>query len=301
MSSEEREELAALYVLGMLEGSELAAFERELAAHPEMAALVAELENASTLLATSVPQYAAPDSLRDSVLNQIKDLPPAEEPAPRYAEPAPRYAEPTPRYEEYPEPAPRSPFAFLWLPWAIAAGLAVFCSLLWNEKSKLTAEIGNFESENQALLVRIAGLDAERVRLEASINALMNEKEELKVRIASLEARDPLRDIQPVMLAAQRGAPAGAQIMALWDPQRQEGALHLAKLPNAAPDKDYQLWIITPESKQPLDAGVIPPSTQGLAFRAAQPVGQVAALAISLEPKGGSALPRGPVIYLGKL
>ena len=77
--------------------------------------------------------------------------------------------------------------------------------------------------------------------------------------------------------------------MALWDPQRQEGALHLAKLPNAAPDKDYQLWIITPESKQPLDAGVIPPSTQGLAFRAAQPVGQVAALAISLEPKGGSA------------
>ena len=64
MSSEEREELAALYALGMLEGSELAAFERELVAHPELAALVAEFEQASTLLATSVPQHPAPDSLR---------------------------------------------------------------------------------------------------------------------------------------------------------------------------------------------------------------------------------------------
>jgi anti-sigma-K factor RskA len=278
MSSEEREELAALYALGMLEGSELVAFERELAAHPELAALVAELEQASTLLATSVPQHPAPDFLRHSVLNQITDRRPAAEPA-----------------------RPRSPFSFLWLPWAIAAGLAVCCALLWNEKSRLTAAIGNLESENQSLLVRIAGLDAERVRLETRISALLNEKDQLQVRIASLEARDPLRDIQPVMLAAQRGAPAGAQIMALWDPQRQVGALRLAKLPNAAPDKDYQLWIITPESKQPMDAGVIPPSSQEMTFRAAQPIGQVAALAISLEPKGGSVVPRGPVIYLGKL
>ena len=84
MSSEEREELASLYVLGVLEGSELAAFERELVADPELAALVAELEKASTLLATSVPQHPAPDSLRHSVLNQIKDRPPAAEPTPRY-------------------------------------------------------------------------------------------------------------------------------------------------------------------------------------------------------------------------
>ena len=169
MSSEQRDELAALYALGMLEGSELAEFERELVAHPELAALVAEFEQASTLLATSVPQHPAPDSLRHSVLNQIKDRPPA--------------AEPTPRY---PEPAPRSPFSFLWLPWAIAAGLAVCCALLWNEESRLTAAIGSLESENQSLLVRIAGLDAERVRLETRISALLDEKDELHVRIASL-------------------------------------------------------------------------------------------------------------------
>jgi anti-sigma-K factor RskA len=277
MSPEEREELASLYVLGVLEGSELAAFERELVARPELAALVAELEKASTLLATSVPQHPAPDVLRHSVLRQIKSPSPAA------------------------EPTPRSIFTFGWVPWAIAAGLTVCCTLLWNERSRLSTAIGSFEKENQSLTVRIAGLDAERVRLETRISTLENEKNKLQVRVASLEARDPLREIQPVMFAAQPGAPAGAQVVALWDPQRREGALHLAKLPEPGPDKDYQLWIITPESKQPLDAGVIPAASDGLAFSAAQPVSQVAALAISVEPKGGSVTPRGPVIYLGKL
>ena len=72
MNPEEREELASLYVLGLLEGDELAAFERILAADPELVALVGELENASTILAMSVPQQRTPEALRDSVLSRIK-------------------------------------------------------------------------------------------------------------------------------------------------------------------------------------------------------------------------------------
>jgi anti-sigma-K factor RskA len=146
---------------------------------------------------------------------------------------------------------------------------------------------------------RIAGLDAQRLRLESQISTLEKEKDDLRVRVASLEQRDPLREIQPVTLAAQPGAPA-AEVMALWDPSRRVGALH-AKLPEPDRDKDYQLWIITPESQQPVDAGVIPALSNCLSFSAAQRINQVAALAISLEPKGGSVTPRGPVIYLGKL
>lgn len=273
MSPEEREELASLYVLGVLEGSELAAFERELVADPELATLVAELEKASTLLATSVPQHPAPDGLRHSVLQKISGG---------------RTSADTPR------------FSFGWLPWAIAAGLTVSCALLWNDKSRLSSEIGTLEKENQTLSLRIAGLDAERVRLETRVSTLESERNKLQVRVASLEARDPLREIQPIMLAAQAGAPTGAEVVALWDPQRQEGALHIARLPAPGPGKDYQLWIITPESKQPLDAGVIPHTSECQPFSTAQPLVQLAALAISVEPKGGSATPQGPVIYLGK-
>lgn len=276
MSPEEREELASLYVLGALEGDELAAFERELAAHPELAALVTDLEKASTILATSVPQHQAPEVVRRSVLQKIRSqIPPA-------------------------KPARRTAFSFGWVPWAIAAGLAVCSALLWNERSRLTAAVAGVERENETLQGRIANLDAERVRLESLMSALEKQRENLQVRVASLEERDPLRDIQPVTLAAQPGAPSAAEVMALWDPYRRAGALH-AKLPKPAPDKDYQLWIITPESKQPVDAGVIPAFSDCLTFTAAQPVNQVAALAISIEPKGGSATPRGPVIYLGKL
>jgi anti-sigma-K factor RskA len=290
MSSEEREELASLYVLGALEGDELAAFERELAAHPELVALVTELERASTILATSVPQHKAPEVVRQSVFQHIRSEIPAEKPARRPA------------------------FSFAWIPWAIAAGLAVSSGLLWNERSRLGAAAAAVEHENQTLEARIASLDAERVRLESRVTALARERDDLQVRVASLEKerndlqvrvaslekRDPLREIQPVTLAAQRGAPPAEKVMALWDPYRRAGALH-AKLPEPASDKDYQLWIITPESKQPVSAGVIPAYSDCQTFTAAQPVNQVAALAISIEPKGGSTAPRGPVIFVGKL
>ena len=287
MSPEEREELASLYALGLLEGNELAAFERELAADSELAALVGELEKASTLLATSVPQHRVPDALRDSVLNQIKE--------------DDRTVVQLPVQQAPPKPAHRPTFSFSWVPWAIAAGLTVACALLWNERSRLSAAIGGLEKENQSLSVRIASLDEERARLETRISTLESEKNQLQVRVASLESRDPLKEIRPIMLAAQAGAPKGAEVVALWDPHRQEGALHVARLPDAAPGKDYQLWIISPESKTPMDAGIIPPDTDSLTFSTAQPVTQIAAFAISVEPKGGSVTPRGPVIYLGKL
>jgi anti-sigma-K factor RskA len=276
MSPEEREELASLYVLGALEGDELAAFERDLAAHPELAVLVTELERASTILATSVPQHKAPEVVRQSVFQHIR------------SQIAPM------------EPARRPAFTFSWIPWAIAAGLAVCSALLWNERSRMSATVASVEHENETLQGRVASLDAERVRLESRVSALEKERNDLQVRFASLEKRDPLREIQPVTLAAQRGAPPAEKVMALWDPYRRTGALH-AKLPEPAPDKDYQLWIITPESKQPVSAGVIPALSDSQTFTATRPVNQVAALAISIEPKGGSTAPRGPVIFVGKL
>ncbi|HEY5743279.1 MAG TPA: anti-sigma factor [Terrimicrobiaceae bacterium] len=278
MTSEEREELASLYVLGTLEGDDLAAFERELTAHPELAVLVTELEKASTILATSVPQHKAPAILRQSILREIKTHIPA------LASEAPR----------------RTPFSLSLVPWAIAAGVTICCALLWDEKSRLTASVGNLQRENNSLLGRIDTLDAERARLEAYIGTLEKNRDDLKLRVVSLEQRDPLREIQPVALTPQPGAPAGGQVIALWDSYRRAGALHL-KLPVLAPDKDYQLWIITPESDHPVDAGLIPSHSDCITFSAAQRINQIAALAISIEPKGGSITPRGQVIYLGKL
>jgi anti-sigma-K factor RskA len=277
MSPEEREELASLYVLGALEGEELAAFERELAAQPELAALVGELEQASTILATMIPQHKAPETVRQSVFQHIRSPVPDEEPSRKPA------------------------FSFAWVPWAIAAGLGVCCALLWNEKTRLDSAIAGVEQENKTLQERVASLNAERGRLESRISTLEKEREDLQIRVASLEGRDPLSGIQPVKLLAQPGAPPGAEVLAVWDLNRRKGCLHVAGLPKPAPDKDYQLWIITPEAKQPLDAGLVSAEKNGVPFSARQPPAQIAALAISIEPKGGSTAPQGPVVFLGKL
>ena len=60
MNPEEREELASLYVLGLLEGDELAAFERILATDPELVALVGELRMLRPFLPCRCPNSGLP-------------------------------------------------------------------------------------------------------------------------------------------------------------------------------------------------------------------------------------------------
>lgn len=282
MSPEEREELASLYALGLLEGEDLAAFEKELARDPALDALVVEFERAASQLATSLPRKRPSAALRDAVLGAVQ-------------------APAIPR-----ESTSRLAVGLQGIPWAIAAGFAVCCGILWFGRADLHEQSARLTEENRSLQVRIAGLDSERARLEARVEALETESKDLKVRVASSEAREPLKEFHGLTLAPQAGAAAGSEVSAVWDPKKQAGALDLAKLPPTAPDKAYQVWLITPDSPQPLNVGVLGPASIGkrVAFRSPLPVSRVSAIAISLEPLGGSPVPTGPsgpVVYLGRM
>ena len=282
MSPEEREELASLYALGLLEGEDLAAFEKELARDPALDALVLEFERAAGQLATALPQKRPPSALKNAVLGAVQ--------SPAVAVGSASGLETLMR----------------WIPWAIAAGFAVFCGMLWFGRADLRVQYARLTEENRSLQVRIAGLDSERVRLEARVEALETESKDLKVRVASTEAREPLKEFQGLTLTPQAGAAVGSEVSAVWDPNKQAGALDLAKLPPTPPDKAYQVWLITPDSPQPLNVGVLGPASIGkrVAFRSPLPVSRVSAMAISLEPVGGSPLPTGPsgpVVYMGRM
>ena len=239
MSPEEREELASLYVLGALEGEELAAFERELTAHPELAALVARIGEASTILATSVPQHKAPEV-------------------------GPAIRLPTHQSQVPDDEPPRQPaFSFGWVPWAIAAGLAVCCALLWNERSRLGCGHGQRKTGEQNLQGRVASLDAERGRLE-SRDQYLGKRTTRTFRSGSPHSSSaiPQRKFSRSRWLAQPGAPPAAEVVGFGIRIDRGGAFMLPGLPKPAPDKDYQLWIITPESKQPVDAGIVPARTK---------------------------------------
>ncbi len=65
------------------------------------------------------------------------------------------------------------------------------------------------------------------------------------------------------------------------------------------PDQTYQLWFVTEAGMKraalmTMTAGQ--PSVMTLAFPAPDEVGRVVGLAMSIEPRGGSAEPRGPML-----
>lgn len=277
MNTEERDELAALYAVGVLEEGELFDFEQALKTDSALADLVAKYEVAATGVALSLPAQPAPDSLRVKVLQAVEERSPS-------------------------QPVEASGFSLTWIPWALAAALAVFCGLSLVKSSQLTKEQSLLAAETQGLRDKILQLNGQRDELQGRVNALLQEKADLDVRVASLEKRDPLREIQNVSLAPQAEAPDPRALTALWDASRRAGVLDLAGLPAPPSDKDYQLWVIPVGSSTPVDGGILTAAVGARAvFEAPQGVTEVAALAISLEPKGGSIAARGPIIYVGKM
>jgi len=74
MITEQQQELASLYALGVLPEDERRAFDMELAVHPELRALVESLKRSADLLALAAPQVAPPASLRDRVMKRVGEV-----------------------------------------------------------------------------------------------------------------------------------------------------------------------------------------------------------------------------------
>ena len=69
--NEQLEEQASLYVFGLLEGAEAAAFERRLESDADLRVLVDELDAAGATIAHDAPARRLPPELRARVLNRI--------------------------------------------------------------------------------------------------------------------------------------------------------------------------------------------------------------------------------------
>jgi anti-sigma-K factor RskA len=98
------------------------------------------------------------------------------------------------------------------------------------------------------------------------------------------------KDAQPVLLVA-------------WDEAHSSMTLHRLGDVQLPPDRAMQLWGI-PASGHPVSLGIMPNSGNGKVTAGQQRPENYAALAISIEPPGGSPNPdgpSGPVVFSGKL
>ena len=270
MITEQKEELAALHALGLLEGAERATFGADLARDPELRALVDSLVASSAALALAAPPMVPPDALKARILQAAAA--PAE--------------------------GSITPFPLMRLiPWAAAAVLALAATWLATQ---------NFALRNQNTSLR-----TERELAESAYRMSQNQLSErslLAEKMISdlgnkLRRSEDLSRLKISALASLAGNTKEAQVIAVWDPGQQTGLLTLEKLPAIAETQDYQIWIVDPAYKDPVNGGVFHVASDGritLAFKPDQPVTQAAAFAISLEKKGGVPKAEGPIVLLGK-
>ena len=83
-----------------------------------------------------------------------------------------------------------------------------------------------------------------------------------------------------------------------WNTKSKDVYLMVNNLPQPPSDKQYQLWAIV--DGQPIDAGVFDlQSVAGLLRMKNMPRAQI--FAVTLEKRGGSPTPQGPMYVLGKV
>ncbi len=230
--NEELEEQASVYVLGLLEGEAAAAFERQLESDDELRSFVDQLDETVAQIAHQAPPRPLPPQLRERVLSQT----------------------PGGKTIAFPGRA-------RWIPWAIAAGLALTCSYLIGEQSRLRHRITHLEERDVLAQIQIASLHS---KLEGAPNAnavvVWDERKQRGVlKVTQLPRNAADHDYQIWLVDSRYKNPVDG------------GVFHIAT-----------------------------DGTSRVAFHPAAPVRAAQGFAISLERKGGVPKAEGPIVLLGK-
>ena len=294
MNDDHFEELAALAAFDLLEGAEKAEFAALLERDPSLRARALALREAAADLAHTAPPAVPPDELKARVLASAAAGAPAS--------------------------ARSNLISFpVLLAWAAAACFALVAAwmgeLYMGSRAQAHALRDQMALADLTLRAERNQMEAERILHRQELVDVQTQVSEASQRIADserqitdlnqkLKAQGDLANFKISTLASLAGNTPQALAVAVWDPSRQEGVLSVAKLPTLASDQDYQLWVIDPHYHGPVSGGVfaIDPhdGTAHITFKADKVIKTPAKFAVSREPKGGGASPRGPIVLLSQ-
>lgn len=233
MIDETLEESAALYALDLLEGEELRAFESKVASDPALQAKVREFQESVASVAYGAPNRALSPELRARILAQ----PPAR-----------------------PASHGTSSSFSTFIPWALAACLAIACALLASERGHLQKRIASLQHRNELSQAQITTLTS---KLASAPNA------------EAVVIWDP-ESKQGVLKVLQAPPSGDDHSYQLWvvDPAKK-----------------------TPVSAAIFRVGST--GTTKISFKPDEPVSSAKAFAISLERKGGvTGQAKGPIVLI---
>jgi anti-sigma-K factor RskA len=261
MITEPQQEQACLYVLGALPADEARAFEKLLQADAALREFTTKLQDVNAALALSAKPVSPSADLKARVLAAL--------PAGKIARPEFRRADPP------------NVVRLAWLPWALAACLAILCTI--------------FVAKTHSLQSEIARLSAVRDQQITQLTSIQSALEELR-------AKDRMSEMRITMLSSLLESSPKAMAVSVWDAEKQDGVLFVQNLAPLPTDKDYQLWVIDPKVSAPVDAGVFTVDEKGavrLRFKPKANVNTAGTFAVTLEKKGGVAAPQGRMVLSG--
>ena len=223
MIDERNEELAALYAVDLLEGTEKSQFEAALAREPELQAVVRELRVASASLAHSA-STTPPPALRDRILSSIENRPSA-----------------TPVRADNVIRPPASFWQFA--PWAIAAGFAVVAA--WSGQQYFSTSSERALIRDREALAEVA-LQSTRQQLEAERIVTVRERQDLQQQLASTTTQlqgvqSQLATVSPQLAERDRQLAAAQSRFAERDSQVAVLSQRVDALAGASADLNRQL------------------------------------------------------------
>lgn len=288
MLSDDDLNLAAGYVLGVLDEADRLRIEARLAAgEPELERATTEFSAATSLLAHAAAPAATPAELRQRVLAAAR----ADRPEPLPARtatpvrPAPPAAPSTPATQA--APVIRLEPRRTWIE-RFSGGFAAAAAVL--------ALVAGFLAWQQAgLSGRVRTLEAHSRKLEAQLVDSYERGRWLDVWSA------PATRITDLGSTANGLPQLGGR--AAYDPATQRAVIVLDHI-DVPSGKDLQLWAVRRDG--PASLGLVKAGPDGRAELRVERVGDLGSLdafAVSLEPAGGSPEPgpSGPVVLVGRL
>jgi anti-sigma-K factor RskA len=277
--TEESQTTAALYALGALSQHEAQSFENHLS---EGCAVctdeLKEFKGVAGTIGFASEAATPPPYLRDLLMSRIEKESQTSPSVVRF----PEQVKPA----SHLQPAPRASFGRSFLPWAVAATVAlvaIVSFLAWQDEKQKASSARE----------QIALLQTESAGLRAQADRQAIKAQEVEQINAVLTAGNS--EVIPLKVDPAYSAKI------YWDRQKNRW-LVAVDLPRPPEGKGYQLWFVTPDAK--ISAGMIKTDETGHGFNIVDippEIGPVAFAAITVEPESGSEQPTSPIYAFGKV
>jgi anti-sigma-K factor RskA len=264
----------ALYAMRSLPADEMTAVAAALRDNPQAQQELARIQDDLALLALSVDQQAAPAGSFERLQARMRET----FPAGATSVPAGKAIEMTATQTEFAAvPSTRRSKWAVITPWAIAACLAIACSILGYR----TASLNDALDGESALVSNLAAKASRAQQVLEVLNA---------------------PNAQRVTLAATKIQPAPTA-HAVYLAERGALMMEANNLKPVPAGKTYELWVIPASGAAPMPAGTFTPNGEGYAsvVLPTLPSGVPAkAFGITIEDAGGSKTPTMPIVLSGE-